>query len=750
MNYPILSFNSGYFSPKIDARSDTEKYGAGCRIIENMFPLVYGCAVRRPGTKYVYGAKSNDTAVRLIPFIYSSDIAYMTEFGDEYIRFYYDGSILLDPTNPVEVATSYVEADLFALHTRQIADTMWIVHSGYAPAKLTRTSVTVFSLDDIAFTKGPFLTRNDIANDDDVTMTSSVTTVGTTGTLTASSSIFESGHVGAIFKLIHPRTVTSVSASSTTDSDAIDVKGTFRFDTHGTWTGTVKLQRNENDTDWDDYRTYVGNGDRNIQLSTTEKEDNVQYKIVTPGAMSAAFSAEINIDNSIKEGIVRIDSISSPTVVNITVLAEVETTAATKRWAEGCWSGVQGYPVSIAFFNDRAVYVGSKDGIATVWLSKTGDYENFEEGLNDDDAFSISLTTTDEVRWVEALDVIVIGTKDDEWIISSNKLGTVITPTNFSVRQQSSFGGNTVQPVKINNSVLFVDFVGRKVREMTYNDSTQEYASPDLTVLAEDITESGIVSSAYQKNPDIMYWSVLDDGTLLSLVYERDQGVVAWSKQPLRSGDSVESVARIPGATEDEIWFSTIRQINGSTKRYIEQVQPRLFDSQSDCFFVDCGIIDISGSTTITGLSHLEGETVKILGDGAVYPDKVVDGGQITISEAADKCIVGLPYTYRLSPMRMDIAGRGGTTKGSIKKIAEVVISFQDTLNAEYGDGNTTNTIDWRTTEDYGSPPSLFTGDKVVVFDGGFNVEDTFIISGSDPLPCTVRAIIPRIEVTGR
>ena len=156
------------------------------------------------------------------------------------------------------------------------------------------------------------------------------------------------------------------------------------------------------------------------------------------------------------------------------------------------------------------------------------------------------------------------------------------------------------------------------------------------------------------------------------------------------------------------------------------------------------------GDTTIDGLDHLEGETVSVLGDGAVQASKIVSDGEITIDEAADRVVVGLPYTYQVSPMRLDITTPIGTTHGSIKKISELVISFFATMNARYGDGTDTYDIDWRVDETYGSPPVLFTGDKTVVFDGGFSTEDNMVISGSDPLPATIRAIIPRIQKTGR
>jgi hypothetical protein len=128
-----------------------------------------------------------------------------------------------------------------------------------------------------------------------------------------------------------------------------------------------------------------------------------------------------------------------------------------------------------------------------------------------------------------------------------------------------------------------------------------------------------------------------------------------------------------------------------------------------------------------------------------------VENGQVNLGTSVlSRAIVGLPFRYTLQPSRFDLE-INQTTMGSLKRFAEVVISFYKTLNAEYGeDVNNLFNIDWRTEEAYGSPPALFTGQKVVVHDGGFSTQDPFIVTGVDPLPCVVRAIVPRIETTGR
>jgi len=754
MNIPIINFNGGELSSLIDVRSDIEKYKSGCRTLENMIPLIYGPSTRRPGTKYIYKTKLG-TGTRLIPFIYSSEIAYMCEFGHEYIRFYYDGSILLDGAVPVEVASDYDKDDLPALTVKQQGDTMWILHPDYKPKKLTRTSATEFSLDDIVFTNGPFLVRNDLAEEDGVTMKSSVTAVNAVGTLTAgvAAFTFQPGHVGALFKLVHPRETTKVSISTAAidTSDAIDVKGAFDFVTEGTWVGTVVLERNIGNTDWEPYRTYDRN-ENNVSLAETETEDNVRYRIRVSEYTSGTVKANISVQEATKEGIVRITAINSATEAAIKVVKELESTDSTAKWHEGAWSGVRGYPRAFTFFEGRTVYGGTDNDPQTLWLSKTDDYENFDEGVNDADSFSIVLTTTNIIQWIDALQAIVVGTSGDEWAVNSTKFYEPLTPTNYAARMQTTNGSAAIQALRAREVILFVDYVGRKIRELTYNSQEDRYTAPDLTSLAEHITLGGITHIAYQKSPDSILWAVRSDGMLLSMSYERDQNVVAWSKHPLQTGATVESVAVIPGDDEDEVWLTVNRTINGSDVVYVERFGSRTFSTQSDAYFVDCGIT-YSGAakSTFSGLDHLEGETVKILGDGAVYDDETVVGGEVTIDTEVVKASIGLSNTYKLKPMILDINAQEGSIRGTIRRVPELVLSFVNTFNTKYGvDTDNLFDINWRTTEVYGDPPAMFTGDKIVNFDGGFSNDESILISGSGPEPCTIRAIIPRTDITGR
>jgi hypothetical protein len=705
---------------------------------------VYLSVATSPSYKTVLGAPSN--VVRMVPFIYSADISYEIAFGTNYAAFYYDGEPLLNGGNHVVITTPYLTDDIFQLQFKQIADVMWITHPNYPQMKLTRTSATEFALNYITFTNGPFLTRNDIENDNGVTLACSVTAANDTGTLTAvGADVFTSGHVNALFKLTHKNPTPTVTQSGAGTSSAIYIKGTFSFLTHGTWTGTVKIQRNETgeSNDWEDYRTYIGDDNRNVSFAGTEQNDNVQYRILAVAGMSAAFGAEITTDESTWSGVVRIGTVVGPRSASITVLSTLGSTDATVRWAEGAWSEVQGYPASVTFFEERCCYAGN--GYA--WGSGTGDYEDFEAGDKDADSFAIRIPTTNEIRWIDAVESLLVGTSGDEWRIASSDLDEPLTPTNFSVKRQSKYGSSNMQSMVVNDTVLFVDFVGRKIRELVYNDQQQKYVAPDLTALAEHITESGIVCFAHQRNPDSIVWAVLADGSLVSMTYERDQNVIAWAKHPTTG--TVQSVCVTPGTTEDKISLSITREINNVDVTFIERFAPRAFDTKADSFFVDAGITyNGSPATSITGLNHLEGETVSILADGLVITPQTVTGGAITLATAASKVHAGLPFTYKLQPMRLDITTQGGS-RGMIKRIYEVVISFLNTLNAKYGDSTSDlHDINWAQEQNTTGEPALHTGDVSVHFDGGFSVDDPIIISGSDPLPATIRAIIPKVEVT--
>jgi len=697
---------------------------------------------------------------RMVPFIYSETIAYVIEFGNEYASFFFDGALLDGDGAPI--ATPYQTADLQQLQFKQLGDVMWIVHPSYAPRKLSRTTATTFSLDTITFELGPFGLRNDALNDDDVTMTYTGTeTVGGTGNLVASSATFESGHVGALFQLTYPMATddSKISTSGASASGEINIKGNFSFNTHGTWTGTVELQRKEVGSEWEVFRTFISANDRNIQYTGTESSYNTVYKIVPIAGMSAGFSADITANYSTTTGIVRVDSFSSSTSIGCTVLAYLGDEASTQailRWAEGSWSDVKGYPVSIAFLADRAIYGANRD----VWLSRVGDYENFDDDVKDDDAFSVSISSGNQIRWIDSVDkTLAIATTGKPWSLQTNRIGTPITPTNFTLDEQSGFGSADIQGVKVDNAVIFADLVGKKIVRYSWNADAQKYLSSELSILGEHFSNTSSVSwIAHQEHPDSIIWLGLADGTLHSFTYDVEQNVIAYSNHPT-DGD-VNSGCVIPGTNEDEVWFSIERNLNSSDVTVIERFTERKVNTDEDMHFVDCGLIyDSTATSTITGLDYLEGETVAVLADGVSVGPKTVSSGEITLDTAASVVHVGLPFTPIVKPVRLDTENSGGSTHGSIKKAAEISISLLNSKDVAYGDSEDDLydvDLEYSQLVNNEEIAGLFTGDVTEHQDAGFSIEDPIIITSkstsnvTNPTPLTVRAIVSRVDKTGR
>lgn len=219
-----------------------------------------------------------------------------------------------------------------------------------------------------------------------------------------------------------------------------------------------------------------------------------------------------------------------------------------------------------------------------------------------------------------------------------------------------------------------------------------------------------------------------------------------------------ESVVSIPGADgsgqvqssedRDEIWVTVKRMINGEVKRYIE-VFERDFeegDDQEDCYYAD-SIITYDGdpATVITGLSHLEGETVKVLADGYIQSDKTVSSGQITLDQAASVVQIGLPYTHIIKPLRFEGGTAVGTAVGKTKQIFGVTFVLLNSHTLTYGpDAGHLRTIDFREVSDLtdtGVP--FFTGERFEEFDDNWKTDPRIVIQSDDPTPFTLLALAP-------
>lgn len=382
-------------------------------------------------------------------------------------------------------------------------------------------------------------------------------------------------------------------------------------------------------------------------------------------------------------GVARITKFLNATNVEATVLSTLTSEAATKLWSVG-WSRWQGYPKAVAFHQDRAWYGGVKRFSNRLFGSRTGKHENFVGGALDDHAMNIGIASefSEGIKWLRSSDRdLLIGTAESEYVLTGGE--RAITPTNLLVRRQSTYGSKAVVPLIVGPSLLFINADGTQIREMAFQFEQDRYVSADLTDLADHLFDTTTVRSLTAvTSPETLVFALMEDQTLNVLSFRRDNGVLGWSPWP---GIVVHSLIGIQTATGiEQVWMSVQRGSNHNIEILESTAVP--MDSQKSSTISP-------ESTTITGLTHLEGLTVQVVHAPTatptvrIYRDQyVVASGSVTVDGPAipDDSIatVGLPITFKLQPQDIEIADqRVGSTAGRRRTVNKTLLR----VNASFG-----------------------------------------------------------------
>lgn len=832
-NTTLVSFSRGELSRKMRGRFDKPQYYAGCERLENFISQTQGPATYRNGTRFVIGTKSNNPAV-LLPFQFNEEQSYILEFTNLRLRIFLNEGILLETAqnitnitqaNPavvtysgadnydngkevfiddvvgmtqvngkfftvanvntgantfelsginstgftayssggtvqqvVEVTTPYTTAQLFELQIAQNADTLFIAHTSHEPRELTRTSATVWTLTEQAFTHPPFQSENTTST----TLAPSATT-GSGITITASAATFVSTDVG-------------------------------------------------------------------------------RY---------------VRIDQGADFGFARITAFTSSTSVTADVENDFVSTTAQTTWRLGSFSDTTGFPGAVSFYEQRLVYGGTTNQPQTLFLSKSGDFNDFSTGTEATDGLQFTIGSRDVnlIRWLVGTDrQLVIGTFGGNFIARGGENNEAITPTNISVRPTDGIGAENQIPILHNNRVVFTERGQRTLRVFQFDLQSDGFQSTDLNVESEDITFGGIKQIGIQRGRPQIIWCAKDNGELLGFTYKPSQQVFGWHRHNTREGDEITSVAvnKRPG-NFDQLWVVNKRSINGVDQYYVEFLEDPpefpdrvdfftgvnnidsddlrfrniLFERQKEYVHLDsalsydgtaqgisagatitpaavsgsgvtftasagvfvsgdvgreiwkkhitgdesgraritgftsstvvtCTIVSDFDSTSviaagnwflttnsISGLDHLEGEVVQVVTDGAPHPDETVSSGSITLDTQASTAHIGFSYIGLLRTMNLEVGGVNGPSQTKFKNIYRIGLKFQDTLGALFGTGTyNTEQIQFRSTDSLlDRPPELFSGERLLSFEDQWNGDKHIVLLQQLPLPCSMQLI---------
>jgi hypothetical protein len=269
------------------------------------------------------------------------------------------------------------------------------------------------------------------------------------------------------------------------------------------------------------------------------------------------------------------------------------------------------YPGAVSYFEQRRCFAGTINEPQKIWMTKSGTESNLSYGLpiRDDDRieFRVAAREANTIRHIVPLTQLLLLTGSAEWRVSSLN-SDEITPTTISVRPQSYIGASNVQPVIINNALVYCGARGGHVRELGYNWQASGFITNDLSIRSAHLFDNYEISDmAFAKAPIQMVWFVSSSGMLLGLTYTPEQQVGAWHKHD--TDGIFESCTVVAEGNEDRLYVVVKRTINGQTKRYVERMASRHFDSIEGAFFVDSGATYDGTNTTATTVTVSGGTT---------------------------------------------------------------------------------------------------------------------------------------------
>lgn len=584
------SFIAGELSPRLWCRPELPGYAYGARCLENFLVLRPGVFTRRPGLRYIAAAgatSAGENAARLIRFVYSSSDAYVLEFGPEYIHFYRNRAKITSGGNVVEVATNYTADELADLQFYQSADVLYIVHPDHFPAKLVRTSHTVWTLSDLSITDGPFLTEN-------TTQANTVTPSAVTGDITvsfAAGTALTADNDGDLLAIRHvmPRTTKTGSFSGAGNSDSIfcPKDGAWELsltDTAGSSTTTIQVQFSlDGGSTWGYTAQYQSAGDVNLDRTATGDNQTGQDVLVRVSCTSytaGTIQYELTVPDYVHTGIVRLTAVTVDThTATATVVKALGAATETHRWSEGAWGGKYGHPACIGFNGNRLLLANTAHQPLTVWASVVGEYEKFETGETDADswAYTISRAQQNPIRWIcgEQSDAILLGTMSGVLQLLPVAQGAFTYSNPPKVYSSDATPCSGTLPTLLGSALLFLNQTAQALHLLAYSETEASIMAQDLTFMSDHIGAGGLSELCVQNTVSPIVWALRGDGQVVGWSIDRTVGMAA----PFRlttatddEADAVVSITTLPAADGgyDELWCCVQRTGTGSTVYQIE------------------------------------------------------------------------------------------------------------------------------------------------------------------------------------
>jgi hypothetical protein len=680
-------------------------------------------------------------------------------------------SVSIDQPGELVLPTSWDATNLPMLRWAQSGDVVFVACLGRRPQRIERRGLRSWSLVEYVPTDGPF---GGLPAPENIKL-ALTEAIGST-TMTSTRPYFRPDHVGAIFRVFTtgynrafpigaedtftpPIRVTGVGASRTV---GINIQGTF--------TGTITLQESYDSADTGftdvDGKTYSAPGADTYINGENEATDQNPYPnanvivwiragfkagdytsgtavvTLTYGASGSSSGRGGARSTGGRAGVCRVTGYNSSTSVSADVLEFFSSDVASANWSEGEWSDRAGWPSAVAFHEGRLFWAGGD----RIWGSVSDAFSSFSpdaEGESGPIQRSIGYGPVSVINWLLPLSRLLVGTEASEVAVRSSSFDEPLTPTNFSLKDISTQGSSRLPGLKIDTRGLFIDKSGQRLMEMAFRVDAGDYSTNDLTMINPTINlNNPVVEIVVQRQPDTRIHCIRQDGTVAVLVYEPAEEVMCWWR--VETDGHIEGAVVLPGDSEDQVYY-VVRRTAGGTRRYLER-----FAREDQCGCGDISrqmdaFVTYSGppTTTIGGLSHLNGRNVVAWGDGRDLGSFTVVSGGITLPTAVRNCAVGLAYQARFKSAKLAYAAGMGTALTQKKRVNYLGVILHETHYQGLRYGPDFNTLDDLPLVEDGAvtdADAMWTQyDKTAFeFPGRWDEDSRLCLVAQSPRPCTV------------
>lgn len=771
------AFSGGEVAEDLFARVDIEQYAIALKTAYNVILHRQGGASGRAGTQYVCTVSDSGYPHALTPFNFNGEQAYVNVWGHENVRIVMDGAEVLEVSKNVVSITQAAQGVVeITAHGWANGDKIYSTGIG----GMTALNARHYIVSDVA--TDTFKLKDLYGNYIDTSALPAFTSGGVFAKVhTVASPYTSNANINSSSNRVYLMDWEQSNDEMFVAHVDLGPRKLTRSG-HAAWTltaqtfgATIAAPANITVT------APVGTGAINYSYTVTALNDATGEESVA--GTSDAITNDLSADATYKNNIVW-DAVAGATRYNVyrddggimgliggttgLTFDDVNYTpdlALTPPINYNPFNGAGNLPGAVTLHEARLVYGRTKNQPGAVWASRPVQFGNFNYSIpqrSDDMVSARLLPGVNAIQGMVSLGrSLACFTAEREFTVSGGGVTDYLTPTSSTANWWTAYGAGRLKPLRVGRYALFATKQGRNIMIFGADSNTpgaSGFDTQDLTLLAPHLFEGHFIRSwCYQQDPHGIVWMVRDDGILLALtlIASRDAPVFGFSRVELGGDAIVESVTCIPGATEDEVYFETRRTINGGVRRHVERLKSLLWGTTlADYWGLDDALF-YSGAaiSTVTGLHHLEGETVAALADGFLVTGLVVTNGAVTLPSAsfpdgATKILVGYqPPAPEISPLPVLGADSSGRLEGKRKRFTGVALKLIRSCGV-YAGPTESSVYELKlraSNAPINQPTAPYSGTQHVTFTPKAPADGTFIVRGTGGLPFKLTGLFPDI-----